>query len=827
MLFTADQLAEIRRIIDHYHTMFGVNFLGLDSVDSATLSELYQEGLVDSEVEAIKDAYLYGQLAAIIGQEKAQKMSYGEFKEYLQKHPIPLSAAEQRAVELAQQRAGQYCKGLGNRISNQTGAVLIEADQKLRAKTEANIRDLTAKNIQERNTIQQLKTDLAWKAQDWQRDWGRIAATEKQTAMEQGKADHYRKRHGGDTWVSKIPAPDACPHCKRLFLGKDGHPKIFRLSDLEANGTNVGKKVDGWLPVVGTVHPHCRCMLVRVPDGFGYDETGDLVPSGKYGERMEDAGSFSRALVDEEYFHKGFPLQGHTKFQGIPIAIENKKGSVRSWKASDGTEGETLMSVHYGYVKRTTGLDEDEIDVFLGEDQNAPMAYVIEQQDPHTGIYDEQKCMLGFSSQAEAERIYQAHYDRPDFELYVSPMPVEQFKQWLAGTRRKKGEMEKSRFILPLEKGIQPYLGAVNSPAGNRSPSPGTSANYIFEGIPERPVPKSIIENGYSPTVEALLAYFSPEYSEENPMKRDRATYDFQKPVRHLRPLEIPEDWKEAVKEIREGKDQRMKYLLWEGTRNIRRPLNYADMEKGGPYIGPRGGKWADPEHTIPWEDVEDEAKRRKVEPEKVAGAIKKIAPKLPGGLSPKEHVQIAHTFLKKHQQALPKLTSGIKKLAKGAQVQSRTKALESALEKIVRKPKYGRADNLQDGTGVRAIHKTVAKVKSTVRKLKRKYEVIEEDNYIDNPMGSYRSHHLILRDPDTKLVFEVQVRTKNQNVMADWSHDTYKPRNKTQKKYQGDPAVQKYEMAMADYFWKQDTGQQVLSKPDCPPPVKIAFYCL
>jgi len=25
------------------------------------------------------------------------------------------------------------------------------------------------------------------------------------------------------------------------------------------------------------------------------------------------------------------------------------------------------------------------------------------------------------------------------------------------------------------------------------------------------------------------------------------------------------------------------------------------DLEKGGPYIGPRGGKWADPKHTIPW----------------------------------------------------------------------------------------------------------------------------------------------------------------------------------------------------------------------------------
>lgn len=30
-------------------------------------------------------------------------------------------------------------------------------------------------------------------------------------------------------------------------------------------------------------------------------------------------------------------------------------------------------------------------------------------------------------------------------------------------------------------------------------------------------------------------------------------------------------------------------------------PLMGKSLRKGGPYIGPRGGKWADPEHTIPW----------------------------------------------------------------------------------------------------------------------------------------------------------------------------------------------------------------------------------
>lgn len=34
-----------------------------------------------------------------------------------------------------------------------------------------------------------------------------------------------------------------------------------------------------------------------------------------------------------------------------------------------------------------------------------------------------------------------------------------------------------------------------------------------------------------------------------------------------------------------------------------KKSLDDTTLEKGGPYIGPRGGKWADPDHTIPWKE--------------------------------------------------------------------------------------------------------------------------------------------------------------------------------------------------------------------------------
>jgi GGDEF domain-containing protein/GNAT superfamily N-acetyltransferase len=42
-----------------------------------------------------------------------------------------------------------------------------------------------------------------------------------------------------------------------------------------------------------------------------------------------------------------------------------------------------------------------------------------------------------------------------------------------------------------------------------------------------------------------------------------------------------------------------------ETEETAKKSLDSGDLAKaqGGPYIGPRGGKWADPEHTIPWEE--------------------------------------------------------------------------------------------------------------------------------------------------------------------------------------------------------------------------------
>jgi hypothetical protein len=123
-------------------------------------------------------------------------------------------------------------------------------------------------------------------------------------------------------------------------------------------------------------------------------------------------------------------LQGHTTLQGIPISIENKKGSVRRGTDDDGHEWRTKLQHHYGYIKRTEGADGEEVDVFIGPNRRAPNAYIISQNHPD-GTYDEEKIMLGFDSEKDAKAAYFENYDRRDLIHSILEMPVETLKrQW-------------------------------------------------------------------------------------------------------------------------------------------------------------------------------------------------------------------------------------------------------------------------------------------------------------------------------------------------------------------------------------------------------------
>lgn len=148
------------------------------------------------------------------------------------------------------------------------------------------------------------------------------------------------------------------------------------------------------------------------------------------------------------------PLQDKYVFQGLPISIENKKGSTREWyDPHDKRTGHTKMHFDYGYIRRTKGVDGDQVDVYIGPDKDADMAFVIHQMKaPEFKKYDEDKVMLGFSSEAEAKQAYLKQYDNPKFFGSCTPISMDEFKKKVFSSNSKmiKAQMRTISVDVPM-----------------------------------------------------------------------------------------------------------------------------------------------------------------------------------------------------------------------------------------------------------------------------------------------------------------------------------------------------------------------------------------
>jgi Inorganic Pyrophosphatase len=144
-----------------------------------------------------------------------------------------------------------------------------------------------------------------------------------------------------------------------------------------------------------------------------------------------------------------FKLQGEIKYQGLTIKVENRKGSVRKGTDPDGKPWTTKMIYPYGYISRTKAADDEHVDCYVGDSRESEKVFVVHQNFPDTGKYDEDKVMLGFDDAKSAKQAYLQHYNSNKFFGSMTEMTFERFKQSLKENHGKK--LEKAVLAVRVE----------------------------------------------------------------------------------------------------------------------------------------------------------------------------------------------------------------------------------------------------------------------------------------------------------------------------------------------------------------------------------------
>ena len=278
-MFTPEQIQQIEKIITLHHVVFIGNNIGTEILSDYDKYVLDKHGIdvnkLSKEYTNLEQAYHFGKLSTILQSKDVKKLTYNDFLQYLRRGQYePLTEREKGTLRFLKRNTYNYIKGLEASVIKDTNGIIINDSQKIRDKYEQAIKDSVKRAVIQRDSIKSVVLELGNKFGDWQRNLNRIAATEMQNAYEWGRAEELKKVYGTDVEVYKDVYPGACRYCIQLFLtnGIGSQPKIFKLQELIANGNNYNSKPENWKPVLGVVHPFCRCSLNSLPQGMTWNK---------------------------------------------------------------------------------------------------------------------------------------------------------------------------------------------------------------------------------------------------------------------------------------------------------------------------------------------------------------------------------------------------------------------------------------------------------------------------------------------------------------------------------------------------------------------------
>lgn len=278
-MLTIQQIDQIFQIFRRNNILFICKNLGADYLTEEELELLRSYNIdpfeyYDLKGDMVESSFYFGLISDVLKKD-AKKISFEELKEHVESGDyIPLTEVERNTISSVKKQFLGDIRSHQGRIFNDINNIIAENEKDNREAYEKVIRDEIERGLLEKKTRSEIARDLARKTGDWNRDFTKAVEFISHLALSEGRAALVERKNGGEgkVWVQVYKG--ACKHCIKHYLtnGEDSKPKIFPLSELKANGTNIGRKVDEWKAVIPPMHVFCRCNIEEFIDGAKWSE---------------------------------------------------------------------------------------------------------------------------------------------------------------------------------------------------------------------------------------------------------------------------------------------------------------------------------------------------------------------------------------------------------------------------------------------------------------------------------------------------------------------------------------------------------------------------
>lgn len=277
MYLTPEQTTQLLEIIQNNQSIlvasqFGPEFLTDYDRQLLTQNGIDWESLYSEENDSIFQSFHLGMLAQSLRDTKNLKnLKFATLKQFVREGKyIPLSSIERQTINQIKTQSYSDIRSNNGKIFQDINGILQNTSLKGQ---EEFLRKEILEGTKKKSVLREIANELSKKTGDWSRNFDRIVDYQCNTAYQTGRLRAIELQFGKDQLVYKKVFSSGCKHCVKLYLssGPGSEPRNFKISELESNGTNIGRKTEDWLPTVGSTHPHCRCLLFNRPSMSKWD----------------------------------------------------------------------------------------------------------------------------------------------------------------------------------------------------------------------------------------------------------------------------------------------------------------------------------------------------------------------------------------------------------------------------------------------------------------------------------------------------------------------------------------------------------------------------